>query len=495
MSRLSIWACVQTRMGSRRKLHRSAAVAAAVVISLPFILSGGVRRIAALPGASSLHFFRDLTTKGAQPHDVGVLSQRPAASCVAWPSISPSRFNTNPVFAGRVAKALREQSPIIAKFEWTRQQPAAACIAPPALSLPDECYDELGFHAQYDMECFRAIAEYTAGEMFPPHTPLCWGYSDRNGTQEPLVFHTLVLTATISDQAPLLLWSFLATQCCDAVINVWLAPNAYQNTSRPAMDIPAHHAHRIVYKLYDAAAEWAAVKDDFPEFLHNQSAVTAMTAMPDLRYHSDWARMVIMYAHGGTWVDLDTVFLRDMRMVFPFQPFMYRAGIGIEPNNAVCRLGKRPNAMSRRIMHEALRGGHPGPYAVFANLGMNSMAVPTGLQYLSEALFDFAWYRWADSEIPAMTSVHPEFYKGHKGRYRWSDNWDDFFMRVAANDTELEAWRATPFMPGSLSYHWHGSITSNNRYKAGLPVRTWAGVLVARYEALAREKAAVCAVE
>ena len=491
---------------TRRGFHWCRVAAAASFVGLVLFLSSG--NGGKQPRSSSFSWAQRLTSslrlRYASFDTADTASSESAAVSPSGNAPHPSRALALPrsnaacpyaghvesaKYAGRVTSALSIQAKVIAKFTPARQPSDASQIAPPELPLPDACYDDLGFHVDRDMDCFSSVASHTCDELFPPHTPLCWGYSGRNETQEPLVFHTLVLTPAIPHQTPILLWSFLATQCCDAMINVWLAPAAYKNSSRPVMDIPAPHAHRIVYRLYDAAAEWAAVKGDFPEFLHNQSAVTAMTAMPDLRYHSDWARMVIMYAHGGTWIDLDTVFLRDMRMVFAFQPFMYRAGVILLPNNAVFRLGKRPNAMSQRIMDLALRGRHPGPIPAFYNLGMPLMGSAAGLQYLSEALFDFSWFRFADSELPAMASVHPEFKKSKN----LGDNWDAFFRRTAESDVELESWRATPFMPGSLTYHWHGSFGDRGRYKMGLPPRAWPGVLVARYEALAREKAAVCA--
>ena len=406
------------------------------------------------------------------------------------PSVPPSATRTSlardPKYDGRVANALRAQDKVIATFQGAPQPTNASQIAQAALILPEPCMDDLGFSADRDMDCFREIAAWTAGELSPPHTALCWGYSSRGADEEPLVFHTLVITDEIPSQAPLMLWSFLATQCCDAVLNVWLGPKAFSNSARAAMDIPTHHAHRIVYRLYDGAKEWASVKEDFSA--HNQTAVDAMTSMPDLRFHSDWARMIIMYNYGGTWFDLDTVYLRDLRMVTAFQPFLYRAGALILPNNAVFRLGKRPNELSRRIIDSVLTGGHPGPIPVFYNLGMSAMGSATGVKYLAEALFDFSWIRFAESECAAMKEVHPELVKQRQG----GDNWDAFFTRHARDDAELDAWRSSSFMPGSLTYHWHMSFSDHNRHLEGLPPRSWAGVLLQRYQALALEKT-ICA--
>lgn len=392
---------------------------------------------------------------------------------------------------GRAGEALKLQSPTPKSYPrlYTHVNGTSGRLAPqPEGTLPDACYNGLGWAKREDAVCYFEVAQAQAqaqAQAADPHANLCWGYSGRKNNEEPLLFHAMVLTG-FGSQMPLFIWSFLATQCCDAVLNVWLGPKAFSNSARAAMDIPTHHAHRIVYRLYDGAKEWASVKEDFSA--HNQTAVDAMTSMPDLRFHSDWARMIIMYNYGGTWFDLDTVYLRDLRMVTAFQPFLYRAGALILPNNAVFRLGKRPNELSRRIIDSVLTGGHPGPIPVFYNLGMSAMGSATGVKYLAEALFDFSWIRFAESECAAMKEVHPELVKQRQG----GDNWDAFFTRHARDDAELDAWRSSSFMPGSLTYHWHMSFSDHNRHLEGLPPRSWAGVLLQRYQALALEKT-ICA--
>ena len=79
--------------------------------------------------------------------------------------------------------------------------------------------------------------------------------------------------------------------------------------------------------------------------------------------------------------------------------------------------------------------------------------------------------RHADS--PLMKAVHPEFTR-HRA-------WDSFFEE--RNASTVEAMRRSPFLPGSLSYHWH------NRYGRGIPAGSWSAVLLERFKALALDKA------
>ena len=333
----------------------------------------------------------------------------------------------------------------------------------------------MGFHLAGDARCIEQLERRTlqlqAGD---PHAPYCWGFSGRDAASEPLLFHTLVLTG-VGPQAPLLLWSFLATQCCDAVLWVWLAPAAARNLSAaggPPITLPPHMAHRVVFQPFDAAAEWAAVAGDFPAA--NDTALAALNGFTDIRYTSDWARQVLLYRHGGVWVDIDTVFLQDFRPLFAFTPFAYRAGATILINNAVLRLGKRPNALTQEVMAAAIAKQDPKPEGIFYTLGYQRMGTPE-FHYLCEGLFDFLWYRFVRSETDSMRAVHPEM----------AHHWNDFFS-PAADDAELERRRAAPFMAGSYSYHWH------NRYERGLPERAWAGILTERFKRWALDKAAVC---
>jgi hypothetical protein len=388
-------------------------------------------------------------------------------------SSAPGSSRT-PAASGAAAQALQRQRRIVATFTPLPVSATAGVLAPPEAPFLDACVDGRGFDVEGDARCYAQLERRTLQlQARDPHAAHCWGFSGRDGASEPLLFHTLVLNR-VGPQAPLLLWSFLATQCCDAVLWFWLAPDAARNMSAPPIALPPHMAHRVVFKPFDAAAEWAAVAGDFPAA--NETALAALNGFSDVRYVSDWARQVLLYRHGGVWVDIDTVFLQDWRPLFAFVPFAYRAGFTILINNAVLRLGKRPNVITQEVMAAAIAKLDPRPDAIFYTLGYARAGTPEHFHYLREGLFDFLWYRFVRAETDAMKGVHPELAK----------HWHDFFT-PAASDAELARRVAAPFMAGSYSYHWH------NRYDRGLPERAWAGVLTARFRRWAADKAGVCA--
>ena len=192
-------------------------------------------------------------------------------------------------------------------LEETLASPLSASTPPPHLPLPDSCISGVGFNLVRDTECFFAVANQTRASIAAdPHGHLCWGNSGwppstTGGPPASLLFHTAALTS-LPPAMPLLLHSFLATQCCDAQLWFWLPRELLGEAGR--IELPAHQAHRIVWKLLDVGAEWAGVAADFPGV--NASTVAAMSDWKDLRFVTDWMRLLLMYVHGGTWFDIDT---------------------------------------------------------------------------------------------------------------------------------------------------------------------------------------------
>jgi hypothetical protein len=374
--------------------------------------------------------------------------QSPAPSKPAAPAETPPVSPTMAPTRGAAAHALAVQTPPHARYEDVPLpvKGTDGPLAAPEEPLPDMCYNTLGRHKEEDTQCYLDVAtSFRERSASDEHAPYCWGYSGRKPGEEPLLFHTMTLTP-FSSQTPLMLWSFLATQCCDAVLWFWMAPAvaAAFNKDDPPVVLPPHLRHRVVYKTFDADAEWSRVATDFPRA--NATALARLMSFEDVRYVSDWGRQLVMYAYGGTWVDIDTVFLQDFRPVLRYTPFAYRAGFGITINNAVMRLGRRPNAVTKvRAQHwgaESATGGgaaksgqaslphppsltrclppplahwyrHPSltdrppqeimagavervdpkPDAIFYTLGWKRMGDPKHFHYLSELLFDFIWLR------------------------------------------------------------------------------------------------------
>lgn len=216
----------------------------------------------------------------------------------------------------------------------------ATAVVPAPPRLPPACLrDGGGWNDVLDAECYFAVANETLRQLAAdPRRPFCYGVSGlvaAPGRGHPLLFHTAALTG-LPPTTPLLLHSFLATQCCDAELWFWLPASLLRSPSvlAAAAALPPHQAHRVVWKVLDLELEWAAVAADFPRA--NASTARAMGSWEDLRFTSDWVRVLIMYSHGGTWFDLDTVFLADLRpLVTIDEPsFAYPAGWGPLINNA-----------------------------------------------------------------------------------------------------------------------------------------------------------------
>lgn len=174
-----------------------------------------------------------------------------------------------------------------ARYVKTRPQ-----LAAPASTIPEPCFVAPAMHQHLDRDCYLKMAALHEAELKADAlSPYCYGRSD--GSQ-PLLFHTLSM-----DQVPvslqLLTNSFLATQCCDATLFIWLTPAAKlmmdQNKTEPS--IPPEHAHRIVFKELSVEAEWASLAADFPEV--NATAAAAMLDFADIRFRANWARLLLLY--------------------------------------------------------------------------------------------------------------------------------------------------------------------------------------------------------
>ena len=79
----------------------------------------------------------------------------------------------------------------------------------------------------------------------------------------------------------------------------WLPPALFTARVHANISVPPHQAHRVIWKELDVPTEWARVVDDFPGV--NSSVLAVLSGWEDLRYTTDWLRLLIMYAHGGTW--------------------------------------------------------------------------------------------------------------------------------------------------------------------------------------------------
>ena len=115
--------------------------------------------------------------------------------------------------------------------------PAAAVPQPPVIvalapQLPEICLSDVGFNLRKDSDCYFATAAQTDDMLREDvHGPYGWGDSglgDAVGVSpgesgHPLLVHTAALTG-LPPATPLLIASFLATQCCDSVVSEPVLP-------------------------------------------------------------------------------------------------------------------------------------------------------------------------------------------------------------------------------------------------------------------------------
>ena len=164
--------------------------------------------------------------------------------------------------------------------------------------LPKGCFNSAAMKTDMDRECYQGMAAtYEAETAADELAPFCFGSSLlplRADGLPPLLFHTISMDGVYRSMQ-LLVNSFLATQCDDAVLWVWLTPSARSgmlaNKTTPSV-IPGLE-HRIVYKELSVRGEFQAMRGDFPDV--NDTAAAAMSEFSDIRHEANWARLLITY--------------------------------------------------------------------------------------------------------------------------------------------------------------------------------------------------------
>ena len=156
---------------------------------------------------------------------------------------------------------------------------------------------------------------------------------------------------------------------------------------------------------------------------------------------SDFFRMVVLYKHGGTYVDIDTMFLRDLNLVrhvaHSADEFCYPWSAHLPyGNNAVLRLRQRSET-ARALLERCCEINSCDPTRVLRfdeNAGLDLLVLPC-------VFFDPLW-------------PHHD----RRDRYREApfDRFEDFFRPFGwrfRRKPRIRSYR--DFFPGALAYHWH----------------------------------------
>jgi hypothetical protein len=213
-------------------------------------------------------------------------------------------------------------------------------VAYPAAALPWSCHSKLGYNKTGDAECYWSMDAVARREAsLHERYSMCWGRSGANASAAtaaargapPLLYHTVLVDA-LPPTFPLTLWSFLASQCCDAQLWVWVAPGVA--TGDAETGVPAALlAGRVVFKQLDLGAAWREVKPLLPADTRDaadaDARAAAFAAAPAVQARANWARLLLLALYGGIYVDADMVYLRDWRPVLSVPRFALRAGFNI----------------------------------------------------------------------------------------------------------------------------------------------------------------------
>ncbi len=225
--------------------------------------------------------------------------------------------------------------------------------------------------------------------------------------------------------------SFLATQDmerCEAWL--WLDVAFRQEADNPYL---AELAPWVVMRDYDPLQEARGTPFE---------NVPALTVSYDPRVRSDAFRLIALYRHGGLYVDIDTLFLRDFQdlIASPFgeSPFVYRW-------SAQC------DYFSNAIIY--IPAGHP----LAGQLMLHCVRVGSCHSRLAFRHADHADKDLLELPCPLFDPLWPHF----DGRDRYAGapfgKFRDFFRAFGLFYRRNRAIRGLEvFFPGAFAYQWHG---------------------------------------
>jgi WD repeat and SOF domain-containing protein 1 len=156
---------------------------------------------------------------------------------------------------------------------------------------------------------------------------------------------------------------------------------------------------------------------------------------------SDMARFILCHRFGGTYLDADTLLLRDWEELFNWRgAFAYRWSRLEKFNTAVLRMNKG-SALGSWLFRTALRNGldfHPMTVSMYtkdADLDGLFLRLP-------DALFDPAW-------------LVTEYYQRDRPPFPYFQSFHDLFRTPSTDGAAPQSVGFDGFFRGAFSYHWH----------------------------------------
>ncbi|KAF5384972.1 hypothetical protein D9615_001429 [Tricholomella constricta] len=201
-------------------------------------------------------------------------------------------------------------------------------------------------------------------------------------------------------------------------------------------------------------AEGTATKAESDNFLNRAGSKSSSTYDRMSVILSDMARFVLCHRFGGTYLDADTIFLRDWEDLWGWKgAFAYRWSRMTRYNTAVLHMNKN-SALGTFLFRTALKNDldfHPmtiSRYTKDAHLEELLLRLP-------DALFDSAW-------------LNTENYQRDRPPQPYFTAFEDFFETPVVNSAAPQAMGFDGFFKGAYSYHFH-----NFWWKPFDPSRNW----------------------
>ncbi|KFY44856.1 hypothetical protein V495_03236 [Pseudogymnoascus sp. VKM F-4514 (FW-929)] len=198
---------------------------------------------------------------------------------------------------------------------------------------------------------------------------------------------------------------------------------------------------------------------------------------------SDAARLIILHLHGGVYLDIDILLLRDMRpLLLPGRPFSERWGAHADPtlyNNALVALPVN-SRMSSYLLTGGTRMGLMYHFMILGRMmvseGRNEVDSERGLLKLESAFFDPPWPSMDGMAtgrclVPCLRSWSDVF-KAHISDDEWSA-YDGEMAPISepGNNRTMEN-----FFRGAWAYHMH------NQWNAVYEQGSWIDVIARSHD-------------
>ena len=324
------------------------------------------------------------------------------------------------------------------------------CAARPAWGHPEQaCLTPWTPHSL--SQCLSFMRDFKFGA--PPES-----------TCKEQLFHAFWGTGTLRDSEWLCIDSFRATQRPCSRLIVWFGKAAALelHVAQHAQALDPSRQPRVEFRLLDVGAVKELAVGSAVS-MYSEAQLHEIMEQPRLGM-SQWINLVkllLLLRHGGVWIDLDVLFLRDFAPLLDFS-FMESWSAEHFLNNAIVHASAQP--VGRRLLELMISDGLEQWETVHKhrNLTLDIFRLPWGGYEMTRACSRHAWCREELVVLPneAFDALWPTNDRAHGlgapvlGMRAFED-----FTRVHAMDADGQAPvdAVAAFFPGSFAFHHHSS--------------------------------------